>query len=291
MAEMTQPQSRRRHIDPPRSITVGDIRLTYLPDGECRFITGLFPDSTEESWRRHRDLLDDDGRWTTSLGGFLVETGDRKVLVDLAWGDVEFEAPGFAQAWGGRFLDSLKQTGVSPEAVDTVVYTHFHSDHVGWTMSGGGFTFPNARHVAGSGELGFWLVADPVTTPFAPDPDAVRAPLESRLEEVCDGESVAPGITVRATPGHTPGHISLVVSSGSDRAIILGDIVHCVAQIAEPEWEFMCDVDRVLARQTRDELMAELEGSDTTVACSHLSRSYFGRVLPAAGKRYWGPIG
>lgn len=274
---------------PLRSITIGDIRLTYLPDGEIHAVTGWFPATSEEAWQAHRRWLDDDGRIVTTMGGFLIETGDRKIIVDTGFGDQAVEVPDFVKAWGGRYLDSLKQTGVAPDQVDTVIYTHLHSDHCGWTSGGAGgqraLTFPNARHVAGTGEWEHW-VANP-EAPFAPDPEAARGPLENRLEAASDGEAIASGVTVRATPGHTPGHQSLVLSSGTARAVITGDVLFCPAQIAEPEWSLMFDVDQALAKRTRDQLMAEVEGTDTILACSHFPDAVFGRVLRGEGGRAW----
>jgi glyoxylase-like metal-dependent hydrolase (beta-lactamase superfamily II) len=104
---------------------------------------------------------------------------------------------------------------------------------------------------------------------------------------VDDGQAIAPGVTVAATPGHTPGHLSLIVSSRTDRAVILGDVVNCPVQLAEPEWSVISDVDPSLARRTRDQLMAELEGSATVVAAGHFSPSVSGRVVPGRGKRLW----
>lgn len=92
---------------PLGSITVGDIKITYLPDGEGHFITSAFmPASSEEGWALHQQWLDDERRLVTTFGGFLIETGDRKVAVDLGFGDASVEFPGFGTLAGGRYLDS-----------------------------------------------------------------------------------------------------------------------------------------------------------------------------------------
>lgn len=268
------------------SISVGDIRVTYLPDGEAHLTpTGVFPASTEESWQSsHQRWLDDDGWWVASVGGFLVETGDRKILVDLGFGDQTFEAPGFATAQGGRFLDSLKQAGVLPEQVDTVLLTHLHSDHTGWISNQGSLSFPNATYMLGNDEE--WsFFQEHTDVPFHPG-DSVRD-LANRFETTTDGQAVAPGVNVRATQGHTPGHQSIVISSGADRAIIMGDILHCPAQITEPEWNTIFDVDIELARRVREQLLSEMESSDTIMCCGHIAEAVFGRVLPGDGKRMW----
>ena len=270
---------------PQSSISVGDIRLTYLPDGEGHLsATGVFPASTDVRWQPHHQWLDDDGWWVASVGGFLVETGDRKVLVDLGFGEQTFEAPGFARAQGGRFLESLKQAGVLPDQIDTVVLTHLHSDHTGWISDRGSLTFPNASYLLGSDEE-WTFFQEHTDVPFHPG-ESVRD-LENRFGTTTDGQVIAPGMNVRATRGHTPGHQSIVISSGAARAIIMGDILHCPAQITEPEWNTIFDVDVAMARRVREQLLAEAEASDTVMCCGHVAGAVFGRILPGEGQRMW----
>jgi glyoxylase-like metal-dependent hydrolase (beta-lactamase superfamily II) len=276
---------------PLQTIRVGDISITYLPDGEGHFVpSGMFPASAPEAWAAHERWLDGDGRYVVTIGAFLVRTGDRTVIVDLGLGaDVDIEIPEFATARSGKLLDSLRSAGLEAADVDTVVYTHLHSDHAGWTSRGGGvLTFPNAEHVIGSSaEFEFWRANADV--PFAPPAESVLDPLENRLTTASDGHSVAPGVTLRATPGHTPGHQTVIVSSGADRAVIMGDIMHCPVQLVEPEWSVLFDIDAAMARATREKLLDELEGTDTAVACGHFPEAAFGRVLRGEGKRYWSP--
>lgn len=168
-----------------------------------------------------------------------------------------------------------------------MVYSHLHLDHVGWTAQGGALTFPNARHLAGVGEWDFWHgEVDPLFASVGPDPEAVLAPLANRIEAATDGETIAPGVNVMATPGHTPGHTSIVVSSGTDRAIILGDIFHCPLQIDASQMAIIFETDPTLGRQTRERITRELEDPETVAANNHYSNSVFGRVLPGTGKRW-----
>ncbi|MEJ8277777.1 MBL fold metallo-hydrolase [Pseudonocardia spirodelae] len=273
---------------PSRTVTVGDIAITYLPDGEGHFDpVGMFPASVDQqAWERHSRWLDGDGRVVVSIGGFLIRSGDRTVVVDLGLGVAEVEIPGFATATSGKLLESLAAAGVSPGEVDTVLYTHLHSDHTGWTSGDGGLTFPNAVHLVGDeAEVAFWR--DNPDAPFAPPADTVLDPISPRLEFCADGQSVAPGVTVRATPGHTPGHQSVVVSSGAERAVLLGDVAHCPAQLPEPEWSVLFDVDPVTASATRERLLDELEGTGTVVGCGHFPEAAFGRIVRGEGTRYW----
>ena len=274
---------------PLQTVEVGDIAVTFLPDGEGHFVpTGMFPASHEEAWQRHTEWLDGDGRYVVTIGAFLVRTGDRKILIDLGLGaNVNIEIPGFATATSGRFLDSLRQAGLEPADIDTVVYTHLHSDHCGWTTGdGSALTFPNADHLLGSSKEWEYWRANP-DAPFAPPAESVLDPLENRVDTAEDGHNVAPGVTLRATPGHTPGHQTVVVSSGTERALIMGDILHCPVQLVEPEWAVFADVDADLARRTREKLLDEIEADDIAVACGHFPETVFGRVVRGNGKRYW----
>jgi glyoxylase-like metal-dependent hydrolase (beta-lactamase superfamily II) len=90
-------------------------------------------------------------------------------------------------------------------------------------------------------------------------------------------------VNILSSSGHTPGHQCIVVSSGTERAIILGDLVHCSMQFAEPDVTFMFDVDPVLAKKVRDELAAKLCADKSLVGACHFSGSVFGRVVTGEG--------
>jgi glyoxylase-like metal-dependent hydrolase (beta-lactamase superfamily II) len=263
------------------TIHTGDIAITYLPDGRADFGYSISPGTPDECWARHTNQTHD-GRWVCSIGGFLIESGDQKVLVDLGLGDVELEIPDFASGRSGELINSLARAGGQPGDVDTVVYTHLHADHTGWTTTGDQLTFANARHLAGPGEVAYWQENE--DGPFSP---AALLAFFSHFEEAMDGETVAPGVQVMHTPGHTPGHQIVVVSSGTERAMILGDTVHCSAQVPEEDMTFMFDIDPVRAREWREQILGDAADTATMIGASHLSGSAFGRVVTGEGKRYW----
>lgn len=128
-------------------------------------------------WAAHRELFDENGKLVFSLGGFLVETGEQKVIVDLGFGDATVPIPPMDGVYrGGRFLDSLRQTGVKPTDVNVVFFTHLHFDHVGWTVQDGSLTFPNARYLAGQGEWDFWCgIADEDLAAVGPSKRSCKA--------------------------------------------------------------------------------------------------------------------
>lgn len=271
-------------------IMVGDIRITYLPDGVTRlapveFLVG----STAEQWKLHQEWLDSGGQLVASIGGLLIESGDRKVLVDTGFGPKHADIPPFGPFDGGELLQSFAAVGVDPSQVDTVAYTHLHLDHIGWTSKAAVdrdrvLTFPKARYVIRSAEWKQWSGRN---DPAGPSEAEVEDPLRNRVDLVDGDQSLAPGVTMVSTPGHTHGHSSFVISSGTDRAMILGDVIHCPVQLEEQEWSCAFDVDRAQARATREKLLAELEGSSTIAAQGHFSDFTFGRIMRGQGKRQW----
>jgi glyoxylase-like metal-dependent hydrolase (beta-lactamase superfamily II) len=271
------------------SIVVGDIRISYLPDGHASFeSTAVFPASTPEKWQCYRRWLDGRGRIVLSIGSFCIQTSDRNILVDAGIGPKAEDLPGLGPFTGGRLLESLAQVGLRPHDIDTLVYTHLHMDHVGWTTrrstTGWILTFARARHLVTDAEWRYWYNRQ---DPMGPDSEEVQAPLQDRIEFVGDGQFLAPGVTMLSTAGHTPGHASIVVSSGFDRAIILGDAVVCPVQLEEAEWSAINDVDPELGRRTRERLWAELDDPSTVGAGGHFADFSFGRILRGAGKRQW----
>ncbi len=175
---------------------------------------------------------------------------------------------------------------MTPEDVDIVVCSHLHLDHIGWLVSDGKPFFTNATVRYGHADWAQfvdWLDTEGRTK-------EIMETLSSagRLEPLeGDDIAIAPGLTARHTPGHTPGHYGLVVSSGTDRALILGDAVECPLQVEEPDFYAMSDVDPALAARTREALWRELEGSGALVTAAHFPGLQFGRVLTGSGRRYF----
>ncbi len=257
---------------------LGDLQVDPVLDGVGRFRpTAAFRGSTEEQWEQHRDLLDDDGLLGFAMGGFLVRSGDRTVLVDLGVGPRSLLG-----IEGGSFLRSLAGLGVSPSEVTDVVFTHLHLDHVGWASDGEGrAVFPAATYRAAAADWDHFMVDHP-----GAEADILR-PVAGRFEMWEGGGPVLPGIDALEAPGHTPGSTVIVLGSGRDRAMLLGDVVHCPVELVEDEWEAMFDVDPELARRTRTKLNRELEGSDIPVAAAHFDGLAFGRLLRGQGRRRW----
>ncbi|HEY6868917.1 MAG TPA: MBL fold metallo-hydrolase [Novosphingobium sp.] len=193
----------------------------------------------------------------------------------------------------GWLADSLARAGVRPDEITDVVLSHLHPDHMGWVARGGAPFFPKARLWAHQADADFFL------SESAPDESTFKImlgvePTRDRMLPVHDQIqlwdrdcTIAPGIDLRHMPGHTPGSSIAVISSGEERAMILGDVIHCPLELVDNEFAIMSDIDPAMAKRSKDILRMELEGANVHVSSSHFPGLEFGRLLKGEGKRYW----
>ncbi|MEX2246068.1 MAG: MBL fold metallo-hydrolase [Dehalococcoidia bacterium] len=266
--------------------TVGDLEVIAVSDGDISFPAHVYyRGTTAEQWEPHKRWLDHQGNLTFPFGCFLVRSGDKRVLIDTGVGPVKVGA--FS---GGALLSELAAQGVQPEAVDAVFMTHLHVDHCGTAAveRDGAMrpAFPNATYHWTSDEH-TWFAGLEANAINRKD---VVAAVESRYQARDGGSSLAPGIDVVAMPGHTPGHAGVVLSSGDQRAFLLGDGVSCPVQLEEAEWSGLGDVDPKLARRSQEAMAREMEGTGALLGASHFPGLMLGRVLMGEGRRYWQPV-
>lgn len=263
---------------------IGGIEIVPVFDGVGREPAAeiLTRPDVPDAWACHADLLDEHGTLHLELGGFLVRTGERVVLVDAGVGTIDN-----GKYAGGRFLESLAGLGVAPADVTDVVFTHLHFDHVGWATKKGEVVFPRATYRVHEADWAHFVDA-----PNA-EPGAIRklSPLRERLEPFDTDGVIAPGFSARHTPGHTPGSTVYVVSDGDQRALLLGDVVHSVVELHERDWEAVFDVDPVAARAVRNAIADEIADSTDLVVGAHFPGLRFGRVVTASGNRTFRQIG
>ena len=289
--------------------------------------TKPLPDEDSLAWRDQHGAFSDEGMLMNSLGAFLVRNGDRVVLVDVGAGpglpggftapqlDVEdehdplvadFKSRGmsndqirhFASALGaiqmshGSLPSSLDAAGVRPDEVTDIIFTHLHFDHIGWASAAGTAFFANATLRCASQDLDYFL-ADTHDDWFSSQvfqclkaPDRLQ-PVVDRFETWESDGTVLPGLDVRLAPGHTPGSSVVVISSGAERAMLLGDIIHCPLELMDDDFNMIGDHDQELANRVREAYARELEGTDIPVAAGHFPDLRFGRLLPGKGVRRW----
>lgn len=269
---------------------IGELDVTVVSDGSAMAPGPVyFPASTAETWEPHKRWLNHAGMVEFPFSCFVVRSGDRTVLIDTGLGQVNM----FGNT-GGTLLPELAAAGFKPEDIDTVFLTHLHVDHCGTAarLEGESYTatFPKAAYRWSNAEQSYWstnLEASFTTPDQKAYIRAMLAAIEGQYEPADDGATIAPGITVIGTPGHTIGHAALILSSGTERAFILGDAISCPVQLEEPEWSGMGDMDKDLARASQEAVLREAEESGALLTAAHFPGLTFGRVLTGKGKRYW----
>ncbi len=224
-------------------------------------------------------FADASGRMRGVVQGFVVRIGDRTVLVDACVGNGK-PRPGLP-AWSELrtdFPQRLSTSGVEPESIDTVVCTHFHFDHVGWnTVQRDGAWAPHflrARYLFSEPEFAYWR-----TLPERETADDLAGVQDSVLPIVAAGladlvppdHEIAPGLRLYPTHGHTPGHVSVLLESAGERAVITGDAVHHPSQLAHPEWGIFSDFDPAAAYRTRVALFSMCADTGTLLIGSHFA--------------------
>jgi glyoxylase-like metal-dependent hydrolase (beta-lactamase superfamily II) len=269
---------------------IGDVTVTKIVElqvtGGSRFI---LPQATYEAvlpigWLQPH-FADERGRLKMSIHALVVETPDRRIVVDTCLGnDKEGRRIPSWNNLQGSFLADLAASGFPQEAIDTVLCTHLHVDHVGWnTMLVEGKwvpTFPNARYLMGRVEFTHWReqreredMAAVFADSVAPIHEAGLADLVETDHRLCDEVSLVPTI------GHTPGHVSVRISSRGEEALITGDFMHHPCQIARPDWSSSADSDPAEARRTRERMLDELCDRPVLVIGTHFTGATAGHIV------------
>ena len=265
----------------------GDVRVSRVVEQvvplPVEFFSGATPaDLTEPALA---PFVDAAGLLLISIHSFLIEAGGTRIIVDTCAGNAKHRprVPMFDQQ-DGPFLTELAAAGFDPDSVDMVVCTHLHVDHVGWntTLVDGQWrpTFPRARYLFGQGDIDFWSASsDPMHSPAFED--SVRPVLDAGLvETVAADRTVAPGVRLRMTPGHTPGHMCVWIG---DDCVITGDVVHHPVQCGHPEWTATGDGDPDLARSARRDFLATAAQKKALVLGTHFAGTSAGYVVPVGG--------
>ncbi len=197
------------------------------------------------------------GTVTVPFTPIVVNTGSKLVVVDTGYGpEMHVKTKGRV----GQFPANLAAAGIDPKAVDTVIISHMHLDHVsGLRTPEGGLAFPNAEIMVPTTDWAYWMsdaemgkLPEGYTKSVYPGIRKVFAGLEKKVTKYDWGKEIVPGITSISTPGHTPGHTSFVVASGSAKVLVQSDVTNIPHLFLQhPTWQVMYDVDPLMAADTR----------------------------------------
>jgi glyoxylase-like metal-dependent hydrolase (beta-lactamase superfamily II) len=304
---------------------IGDMSLTPFSDGYMaagvRFSKPVPAFAPSDP---HCAMFRNDGMFVCRIGVFVVRSGGRTLLIDAGagpssdsafdgraakvgavlreHGESEEQIPqtlakfALVELKTGTLPADLARAGIRPEEITDVVFTHLHFDHIGWATENGRPCFPNATYRAPRPDLEHFTGATPheqlVTALFDSTPiPEILAPVLNRLEPWDADTTIAPGVSVRLVPGHTPGNSIVILHSRDQRAMLLGDVVHCPLELMEDDFNLLGDFDQALADQVRVKVAREIENTDTLISASHFPEAQFGRLLIGQGAREWVPAG
>lgn len=266
---------------------IGDVTVTSVLESQMPIdCTMLFPKSTREEiaaipWLTPH-FINDECEALLCVQSLVVETPSTRLVVDTCVGN-DKRRSAMGNMLKTDFLERLSAAGFPRESIDTVMCTHLHIDHVGWnTMLVDGRwvpTFPRARYLIARTEFDYWkdrndgddaaIFGDSVQPVF----DAGLADLVDTAHHICDEVQLIP------TPGHTPGHVSVAISSRGEEALITGDMMHHPSQIARPDWAAFVDYDANASTHTRKSILADFADRPVLVIGTHFAAPTAGHIV------------
>ena len=279
-------------IEHMRTWKIGEVEVTRIVEvaGWEDDISMLLPDASPATVQAYPWLLPHyatvDGKMIISFQCFVMKTPTRKIMLDTCIGnDRHREFPVFTNMQT-TFLADLAHAGFEREEVDTVLCTHLHFDHVGWNtqLVDGKWvpTFPNARYLFGRKEFEHWTMLNDTHGYHDLNhwSDAVMPVVEAGLVDLIDPDHrICPELSLIPTPGHTPGHCSIVIESQGERAIVTGDMMHHPIQFERPGDIARFDMNQQVARDTRVSFVDKVANSGTFVIGSHFNEPTGGYVV------------
>ena len=269
---------------------VGDVRVhRFVELTTASLGKHLLPQATPERLAQHdwlQPFLDEQSRLVLSMHSFVVETPDVVVLVDTCIGNDKQRSYPKWNHMRSDFLTRLAAGGFPPDAIDVVLCTHMHVDHVGWStqLVNGHWqpTFKRARYLYAQTEWDHWRVESQEYGPVIED--SVQPIVDSGLAEFVEVDHrVCNEIQLMSTPGHTPGHVSVRIDSRGECAIVTGDMFHHPCQIAHKDWSSSADVDPALAADTRTEFLLRCANQPVLILGTHFATPTAGKIVLESG--------
>ena len=260
--------------------TVGRVKITNVLEigatGGTRFI---LPQATPQEAQKMPWLVphyaNAEGRLRLNVQSWIVETPTNRIIVDTCIGNDKTNRS--VPAWNELnkpFLNDLAAAGYPAETIDTVICTHLHIDHVGWNtkLVDGKWvpTFTNARYLFGKTEYDHWAAHSPEGEHKAVFEDSVQPIVDAGYADLIGSDHrIGDEVSLIATPGHSPGHMSILVTSGGQQALLTGDVAHHPCQMAHLDWSSTADSDPVQSIEARKMLFSRFADTPTLVFGGH----------------------
>lgn len=278
---------------------VGDFEVTQIADGARTFPmpdTFVVNQKKEDALAAAEAAYIPKGQVTIPFNPTVVNTGSKLVVIDTGNGLGAFEQ---SKGAVGQMNANMLAAGLDPKNVDIVVISHFHGDHMnGLKKADGSPVYPNAEIMVPAAEWAFW--SDEANASKAngfnkPNfPNVKKAFDGLKVTQFEAGKDIAPGIASISTPGHTPGHISFAIQSGSGKLLVQSDVTNIPIFVSHPDWHVVFDNDPAMAQATRHKFFDMAAAEKAPVAGYHFSFPSLGyiekvgngyRLVPAA----WNP--
>ncbi|MGH9686605.1 MAG: MBL fold metallo-hydrolase [Candidatus Acidiferrales bacterium] len=271
---------------------VGDVRITSIMESaEPIPWSPQYPEETAEHYKKYAWLVPrfvtPEGQIILAVQAFVLEAGGRRIVVDTCVGNDKSREIPTCNDLQTKFLEDMRSAGFAPETIDTVLCTHLHFDHVGWNtrLVNGRWTptFPRARYLFARRE---WEYCETLLRDKNLDVrhilDSVQPILDAGLADLVEtNHRISDELWLEPTHGHTPGHVSLHISSHGQEAIVTGDVFHNPIQIAEPEICSIFCVDKEMSRQTRRDILARYGNKAARLIAIHFNDPV-GWIVPEA---------
>lgn len=270
--------------------TIGDVTIKRVVEMEMpvpyhpehAFLTQAKPEVLRQMPWLYPHFVTEDGALKLSIHALVVEAPGLRLVVDTCVGNDKPRSLLGGQALHTHFLNSLAEAGCPADSINTVVCTHLHVDHVGWnTMLVDGKwrpTFPNARYLIGKQEHAHWSAEGDAEQQAILD-DSIKPIFDAGLVDLVEMNHVlSPEVRLTPTPGHTPGHVSVLIESRGERAMITGDMLHHPCQFGHPEWSPTFDSDPVAGASMRRVVMETVADQPVLVIGTHFAAPTGGHV-------------
>lgn len=271
---------------------IGDVEIARIVEVNAweDDIAMLLPGGQPELLQRHGWLRPHfataDGRMIISFQCFVLRSRGKAVMIDTCIGNDRQREFDVFTGMHTAFLEDLRIAGFPREQMHAVLCTHLHFDHVGWnTMRMGEKwvpTFPQARYLFGRREYQHWqhLEATGGYHHMEHLADSIDPVVQAGLVEFIDPDfQITDEVSLIPTPGHTPGHVSVLIRSRGEEAVITGDLMHHPIQLALPATPGNFDMDKEQGARTRLEFVRRFADRPTLVIGSHFPDPTCGHIV------------